>query len=228
MPNSYTNQWEKEREECVSDDHAKWGERSLVFIQVIEGEVTHPLGFMILHGDVDNQNNLHMCGHKFKNTLLLDQIRWYLYQFWSSRKEEFNAIISIKWVVPRWNLALVANFNNPSQLGRIPPTNPSIIIDHHATLTSCTIFVPHLISALSNTDMNNEEELIKGFFPGIRLIWCPLILACLLHFILCSIYSYCQCDLWLMWLLLETNLEIVIGLLKVRWSNCAKHMTYHC
>lgn len=110
MPNSCMNQ--RRRKECVSDDDAKWGERSRVFIQVVEGEVTRPLGFVSLHDDVADLNNLHVSGHKFKNTPLLVQIRWSLYQFWSSRKEEFNAIIiSIKWAVPRWNLALVANLN---------------------------------------------------------------------------------------------------------------------
>ena len=31
---------------------------------------------------------------------------------------------------PRWILALVANFNTPSQLGRNPPDNPSVILYH--------------------------------------------------------------------------------------------------
>ena len=96
-------------------------------------------------------NNLHMCGHKFKNTLLLVEIGWSLYQFWSSWKEEFNAIIiSIKWVTQRWNLALVSNFNTPSQLGRIPPADPSAIMYH--------LF--HLCSA--EPWCNNEEELIES------------------------------------------------------------------
>ena len=53
------NQWE-EWEECVSDDDAKWGERSLVFIQDLEGEVTCLLGFMSLHDDVSDFDNLHV------------------------------------------------------------------------------------------------------------------------------------------------------------------------
>ena len=49
---------------------------------------------------------------------------------------------------PNWNLALVANFNTPSQLGRFPPTNPSII------MSSCHHVPPlHLISTLLNTDV---------------------------------------------------------------------------
>jgi len=60
LPNSCTNQWEKKIEENVCDDDAKWGERSLVFIQVIEGEVTCLLGFMSLHDDVADLKNLHV------------------------------------------------------------------------------------------------------------------------------------------------------------------------
>ena len=92
--NSCTDQWEKEREECVSDDNDKWGERSLILIQVTKGDVTCLLGFMILHDDVLDLDNLHMCGHKFKNTFMLVQIWWSLGCFWYSQKEEFNAIIN--------------------------------------------------------------------------------------------------------------------------------------
>ena len=59
----------------MSDDDDKRGERTLVFIQVIDAEETCLLDFMSLHVDVANLNNLHMCGHKYKNTLLLVQIR---------------------------------------------------------------------------------------------------------------------------------------------------------
>jgi len=55
------------------DDNAEWGERSLVFIQVIEGVVTYPLGSLSLHDDVIDLDNLHMCGHKFKITLFLSK-----------------------------------------------------------------------------------------------------------------------------------------------------------
>lgn len=41
---------------------------------LIEGEVTCPVGFMSLHDDLVELNNLHVW-HKFKNTLLLVQIR---------------------------------------------------------------------------------------------------------------------------------------------------------
>jgi len=99
----FTNQWGKERE-CVRDEDAKWGGRALVFIQVNEGEESCLLGFMGLHDDVADQNKLYMSGHKFKIILLHVQMRWSLYQSWSSRKEESNAIIiSIKRAIPRWN-----------------------------------------------------------------------------------------------------------------------------
>ena len=147
----------------VCDDDAKWGERAHVFMQVIEGEESRPLGFMSLHDDVADLNNLHMCGHKFKSTLLIVQITWSFYQFWASQIEEFNAIIvSIKWVVPRCNLALIVNFNTPSQLGRIPRPNPSIINDYHAIMSSCTISISHIISALLNTAVNYEEESVES------------------------------------------------------------------
>ena len=43
----------------------------LVFIQFVVGEESRPLGFMSLHDDVANLKQFHMCGHKFKNILLL-------------------------------------------------------------------------------------------------------------------------------------------------------------
>lgn len=50
--------------------------------------------------------------NKFIIPFLLIRMRWSLYQNCTSPKEESNAIIiSIIWVVLRWNLALVANFN---------------------------------------------------------------------------------------------------------------------
>ena len=111
------------------------GHLYLLFIQVDEGEESCLFGFMSLHDDVANLNKLYISGHKFKNILLLVQMRLSLYQSSSSQKEESNAIIiSIKRVVPRWNLALVSNFNTPCQLGRIVPANPSIIIDYHAIM----------------------------------------------------------------------------------------------
>ena len=58
----------------MCDEDAKGGERALVFIQVVEGEESRPLGFMSLHNDVADLDHLHMCGHKFKNTLLLVKI----------------------------------------------------------------------------------------------------------------------------------------------------------
>ena len=58
----------------------------------------------------------------------------------------------------KWNLALVSNFNTPSQLGRIPPANPSSII-----MPSCC-HVPSLSSHLYSAEpwCNNEEELIES------------------------------------------------------------------
>lgn len=65
-------------------------------------------------------DNLCMRDNKSKILLLLVRRRWSLYQNWTSRKEESNAIIiSIIWVVLRWNLALVANFNKL----RLAPVN---------------------------------------------------------------------------------------------------------
>lgn len=60
-------------------------------------------------------------------------------------------------ICPKWNLALVANFNTPSQLGRIPPAYPSIIMPsgHHGPSL-------HLVSTLLNTNIDNEEELIES------------------------------------------------------------------
>lgn len=56
-----------------------------------------PLSINIVSNNLDN---LHICGHKLKNTFLLVQIWWSLGKFWSSQKEEFNAIIiSIKWAI---------------------------------------------------------------------------------------------------------------------------------
>ena len=57
----------------MGDDDAKGGEKSLVFIQVVEGEESCPLGFMSLHDDVVDLKNLHICGHKFKITLCLSE-----------------------------------------------------------------------------------------------------------------------------------------------------------
>lgn len=43
----------------MSDEDAKLGERSLVFIQFIVGEETCPLGFLSLHVNVVDLNNLY-------------------------------------------------------------------------------------------------------------------------------------------------------------------------
>ena len=92
------------------------------------------IGLMSLHLIEADLDNLCMRRNKFKIPFLLVRMRWSLYQNWTSRKEESNAIIiSIIRAVLRWNLALVANFNTPSQLGRIPRGNPIVIMPscHH-------------------------------------------------------------------------------------------------
>lgn len=56
----------------------------------------------------------------------------------------------------KWNLALLANFNTPSQLGRILPANPSIV------MPSCR-HVPslHLISTLLNTNVTMKKNWLR-------------------------------------------------------------------
>ena len=50
-------------------------ERSLLLIHFIEGEETHPLGFMSLHLTKANLDNLSMRKNKFKIPFLLVIIR---------------------------------------------------------------------------------------------------------------------------------------------------------
>jgi len=153
-----TNQEKREKND-VCEWCPKWGERSLLFIQFVEGEETHPLGFLSLHLLEADLDNLCMRENKFKISLLLVWMRWSLYQNWTSQKEGSNAIIiSIIWVFTRWNLFLVSNSNTPSQLGIIPPANPSVVI-----IPSCH-HVPSLSSLLYSIEpwSNNEEEAIES------------------------------------------------------------------
>lgn len=109
----------------------KWGERSLLFIQGIEGEETHLLGLLSPHFTEADLDNLCMRENKFKIPLLLVRIRWYLYQNWTSWKEESNAIIiSIIWAILRWNLALVANFNIRPLLREIMSQLEAVVTHH--------------------------------------------------------------------------------------------------
>ena len=75
------------------DDDVQMRERSLLFIHFVEGEETHPLGFMSLHFTQVDLDNLCMRENKFKIPFLLVRMRSSLYQNWTSLKEESNAII---------------------------------------------------------------------------------------------------------------------------------------
>ena len=61
-----------------------------------------------------------------------------------------------KMSYPKWNLALVANFNTPSQLGRIPPANTYIIIPscHH-------VLSLHIILTLLNIDVIMKKNQLR-------------------------------------------------------------------
>lgn len=74
--------------------------------------------------------------------------------------------------------------------------------------------------SLLNIWYNNKNNWSKGFphlgvFPwhSPNLVFYSLGLSSAFGY-LCFIYTYCQYDLWLMWLLLETKLEIFISLLR--------------
>jgi len=110
---SCTNQSREKREMKWCDEWCPNEERGHYYLyNSLRGEETHPLSFLSLHFTETDLDNLCMREKKFKIPLLLVRMRWILYQNWTSRKEESNAIIiSILWVVLRWNLALVANFN---------------------------------------------------------------------------------------------------------------------
>ena len=151
-PPSCTSQSREEREVCDVQMRREvtpiytlfwgWGDTSI--------------GLTSLHLTKADLDNLCMRKNRFKIPFVLVIMRWSLYQNWTSRKEESNAtIISIIWAVLRWNLALVANFNTPSQLGRIPLVKPL------ATITMNHLWIPSLLCFAEHW-CNNEEELIES------------------------------------------------------------------
>ena len=102
---------ERRIEKNVSDDDAKWRDRSLVFIQVVEGEVTCLLGFMSLHDGVVDLDNLHVWASLQKHISSCSiSVNLMSILVLSKRGIQCNNYLH-QMSCPKWNLAVVSQFN---------------------------------------------------------------------------------------------------------------------
>jgi len=95
-----------------------------------------------------------ICGFSFISTLSLLRFEWSLGRFWSSQKEEFNAIvISINWLVQSGIWPYLHILDTPSQLGRILPVNIYPLIN----MSSCH-HMSHLYWTLTTKTFLNLKK----------------------------------------------------------------------